>query len=56
MLKYLLNNVELKRRRFLRKGQLIIADKRFYSIYNYLIYINKYKTVPLVFTRKKPIL
>jgi len=45
---------ELKRRRLLRKGQLIIADKGFYSAKNYLIGINKYKTIPLVFPRKKP--
>jgi len=47
---------ELKRRRLLRKGQLVIADKGFYSACNYLIGINKYKIVPLVFPRKKPTL
>ena len=47
---------ELKRRRLLRKGQLVIADKGFYSACNYLIGINKYKIVPLVFPRKKPAL
>ena len=47
---------ELKRRRLIRKGQLIIADKGFYSARNYLIGINKYKIVPLVFPRKKPTL
>ncbi len=47
---------ELKKRRLLRKGQLIIADKGFYSAKNYLIGINKYKTVPLLFPRKKPML
>ena len=47
---------ELKRRRLIRKGQLIIADKGFYSAHNYLIGINKYKIVPLVFPRKKPTL
>lgn len=47
---------ELKRRRLLRKGQLIIADKGFYSAKNYLIGINKYKIVPLIFPRKKPTL
>jgi len=36
---------ELKRRRLLRKGQLIVADKGFYSASNYLIGINKYKMV-----------
>jgi len=46
----------LKRSRLLRKGQLVIADKGFYSAQNYLIGINKYKTIPLVFPRKKPAL
>lgn len=47
---------ELKKRRLLRKGQQIIADKGFYSAYNYLIGINKYKIIPLIFPRKKPTL
>lgn len=47
---------ELKKRRLLRKGQLVIADKGFYSACNYLTGINKYKIVPLVFPRKKPTL
>ena len=48
--------LELKIRRLLRKGQQIIADKGFYSAKNYLIGINKYKIVPLIFPRKKPTL
>jgi hypothetical protein len=47
---------ELKRRRLLKKGQLIIVDRGFYSASNYLIGINKYKIVPLIFPRKKPTL
>ncbi|OPY22660.1 MAG: Transposase DDE domain protein [Methanobacterium sp. PtaU1.Bin097] len=47
---------ELKRRRLLRKGQLVITDKGFYSACNYLIGINKYKIVPLIFPKKKPTL
>jgi len=47
---------ELKKRRLLRKGQLIIADKGFYSACNYLIGINRYKIVPLIFPKKKPTL
>ena len=47
---------ELKRRRLLKKGQLVIADKGFYNACNYLTRINKYKIVPLVFPRKKPTL
>jgi hypothetical protein len=45
---------ELQRRRILKKGQLIIADKGFYSLENYLIGINKYKIVPFLFPKKKP--
>jgi hypothetical protein len=47
---------ELKRRRLIRSCQIIIADRGFYSAKNYLIGINKYKIVPLIFPRKKPIL
>ena len=47
---------ELKIRRLLRKGQQIIADKGFYSAKNYLIGINRYKIVPLIFPRKNPTL
>jgi hypothetical protein len=45
---------ELKKRRLLRKGQMILADRGFYSAHNYLIGINKYKIVPLIFAKKKP--
>jgi hypothetical protein len=45
---------DLKRRRILKKGQIIIADRGFYSAKNYLIGINKYKIVPLLFPKKKP--
>ncbi len=48
--------LELKRRRLLRKGQLIVADKGFYSACNYLIGINKHQIVPLIFPKKKPTL
>jgi len=44
----------LKIRRLIGKGQLVIADKVFYSACNYLIEINKYKIVSLIFPRKKP--
>ncbi|MDR0913399.1 MAG: transposase [Methanobrevibacter sp.] len=47
---------ELKRRRILRKRQVILADKGFYSLNNYLIGINKYYTVSLLFPKKKPYL
>ena len=45
---------ELKRRNILKKGQLILADRGFYSLENYLIGINNYKIVPLLFPKKKP--
>lgn len=45
---------ELKRRRILRTGQLILTDRGFYSLNNYLIGINKYKIIPFVFPKKKP--
>jgi transposase len=47
---------ELQIRRILRKGQLILADRGFYSASNYLIGINKYKIVSLIFAKKKPII
>ena len=45
---------ELKKRKILRKKQLILADRGFYSFDNYMIGINKYKIIPLVFPKKKP--
>ena len=45
---------ELKKRRILLKGQIVICDKGFYSRENYLIGINTYKIVPLLFHKKKP--
>ena len=47
---------ELKRRRLLQKWQQIITDKGFYSANNYIIWINKYRILPLIFPRKKPTL
>jgi transposase len=44
---------KLKKRRILEKGQLILADKGFYSLKNYSIGINKYKIVPLLFPKRK---
>lgn len=46
--------LELKKRRILKKWQLIIGDRGFYSLKNYLIGINKYQIVPLLFPKKKP--
>lgn len=45
---------ELKRRKILKKWQLILCDRGFQSLENYLIGINKYNIVPLLFPKKKP--
>ncbi|MCL2687119.1 MAG: transposase [Methanobrevibacter sp.] len=45
---------ELKRRRILKKWQLILCDRGFYSLENYLIGINKYEIVLFIFPKKKP--
>ena len=42
---------ELKRRRIIRRGDVIIMDKGFYAYRNYLIGINEYRIVPLIFPR-----
>jgi len=43
---------ELKRRRIMRKGDVVMSDKGYYSYDNYLIGVSKFKIVPLVFLRK----
>ena len=42
---------ELKRRRIARRGDTVIMDKGFYAYKNYLIGINEYRIVPLIFPR-----
>jgi len=42
---------ELKRRRIARRGDTVIMDKGFYTYRNYLIGINEYRIVPLIFPR-----
>ena len=42
---------ELKRRRIARRGDTVIMDKGFYAYRNYLIGINEYRIVPLIFPR-----
>ena len=42
---------ELKRRRILRKKDVILMDRGFYAYGNYLIGINRYRIVPLIFPR-----
>ena len=44
---------ELKRRSVIRKRDTVIMDKGFYAYRNYLIGINKYRVVPLIFPRSK---
>ena len=43
---------DLKRRRILKKGDLILADKGYYSFDNYRIGLMKYKIVPLIRPKK----
>jgi len=42
---------ELKRRRIIRKGDVIIMDKGFYAYRNYLVGMNEYRVVLLIFPR-----
>ncbi len=43
---------ELKRRKILRLKDVLIFDRGFYAYRNYLIGVNEYKIVPLIFPRK----
>lgn len=43
---------ELHRRRLIRKRDVLIFDKGYYSFKNYQIWINKYKIVPFIFPKK----
>ncbi len=42
----------LKKRRIIRKGDIIIFDKGYYGYKNYQIGISKYKIVPLIFPKE----
>ncbi|MFO7966562.1 MAG: transposase [Archaeoglobaceae archaeon] len=42
---------ELRRRRISRKGDTILMDKGFYAYKNYLIGLNEYRLVPVIFPR-----
>ena len=42
---------ELKRRKILRLRDLLIFDRGFYAYRNYLVGINEYKIIPLIFPR-----
>ena len=41
----------LKRRRITRRGDTVIMDKGFYAYRNYLMGVNRYRIVPLIFPR-----
>ena len=43
---------ELKRRRLLQKGQVILFDKGYYSIENYINAINKYNVIAVIFPKQ----
>ena len=43
---------ELKRRRIMKAGDIIYADRGYYSYENYVISIRDFKIVPLIFPRK----
>ncbi len=43
---------ELKKRRIIREGDVLIADKGYYSYKNYLKGITRFRIVPLIFPRK----
>lgn len=44
--------LELRRRRIIKEKDLILFDKGYYSIENYLVGINKFKIVPVIFPRQ----
>jgi hypothetical protein len=43
---------ELKRKRILKAGDIVYADRGYYSYDNYVISVREYKAVPLIFPRK----
>lgn len=49
---YLQILADLKRRRILKKGDLILADKGYYSFDSYRIGLINYKIVPLIRPKK----
>lgn len=42
---------ELQRRRIIKEKDIILFDKGYYSLENYLVGINKFKIVPVIFPR-----
>ncbi len=43
---------ELKRRRLLRSGDIVYADRGYYSYENYVISVREFKVIPLIFPIK----
>ena len=43
---------ELKKKRVIRAGDIIYADRGYYSYENYVISVKEFKIVPLIFPRK----
>ena len=43
---------ELKRRRIIKAGDVIYADRRYYSYESYVISVREFRVVPLIFPRK----
>ncbi|AKB17515.1 transposase, putative [Methanosarcina sp. WWM596] len=43
---------ELKKRRILKAGDIVYADRRYYSYENYGISVREFRVVPLIFPRK----
>lgn len=43
---------ELKRKRIIRAGDIVYADRGYYSYENYVISVREFKVVPLIFPRK----
>ncbi len=43
---------ELKRRRIIKAGDIIYADRGYYSYENYVMSVREFKVVPLIFPRK----
>jgi hypothetical protein len=53
ILRYLLKLwITYKKRRIIRKGDILIFDRGYYSYINYQIGISKYKIVPLIFPKE----
>jgi hypothetical protein len=43
---------ELKRKRIIKVGDIVYADRGYYSYENYVLSVREFKIVPLIFPRK----